>query len=127
MNNPAFSSSPYGKYTNKTMTVTVSDAVGRYAKSELDYVDRFYSLLKQWRMDTLFVSSITEAVEHPAFKGILALGEKAIPLIISEIERYPDLLIESLPILTGKNPVSDSDMGDIPTMAATWIEWYHNQ
>lgn len=120
-------SKPYANYSGFFSTPRWSDSTGKYKASEVDYVDEFRSLVKKWRLATLWSSSITEAISHPIFNKITAMGTKVIPLIIEEIERQPDLLIAALPILTGEDPVHDSDRGNFPAMAITWIEWYRNR
>jgi hypothetical protein len=51
------------------------------------------------------------------------MGEKAIPLIIGEISRQPDLLFGALSRITGENPVSKNAQGDVYAMVTAWIEW----
>lgn len=109
------------------MSVVATNRPALYSRSEKDYIDVFNALLKRWKTETFLYSSVTEITNHPAFIGIIELGDKVIPLIIGEIEKAPSLIMEALPILTGEDPISESDYGDIPAMAASWIEWYNSK
>ncbi len=105
-------------------SITASIPAGCYTDSSTDDVDIFYKLLRQWRMETLWISSITEAINRPAFKKIVKMGEKVLPLILEEISVQPDLLVAALPIITGEDPVHETDRGNLPAMAIAWTEWY---
>jgi hypothetical protein len=65
--------------------------------------------------------------DHPAFVEMVSMGDRAIPLIIGEIERQPDLLVGALVRITGENPVPQDDQGDVYAMAMAWIEWYRRR
>lgn len=125
----ATATAPYGRYDNGHWTVAQPHT--KYQAAMEDYVDKFRSLVKKWRAETLWCSFVTEAIEHEAFQEILALaethGDEIIRLIVEEIEIQPDFLIAALPILTGQDPVRDSDRGNLSAMAYAWAQWYRNR
>ncbi|MBZ9885629.1 hypothetical protein LB535_25135 [Mesorhizobium sp. CA10] len=100
---------------------------GQYHKSKEDYVSRFYQLVRTWRAETAYSSSSSEMFSHPAFREIVSMGRVVVPLIVQELRRQPDLLVAALPQITGDDPVSEDDRGDIYAMAASWIEWYQRR
>lgn len=99
----------------------------RYDRNTDDYVSRFRRLLRTWRAATAYVSSLDEMFEHPAFASIVQMGGKVVPLIIDELRRNPDLIVGALPIITGEDPVTERDRGDVYAMAVAWIEWGHRR
>ena len=96
---------------------------GRYSGNGEDYVSVFHKLVRRWRQETSYVSSTDQIFSHPSFLEIVGMGEKVIPLIIQELETQPDLLIGALAIISGDDPVSDGDRGNVYAMALAWIEW----
>ena len=51
------------------------------------------------------------------------MGEPVIPLILHELERRPDHLSWALREITGATPVPRGAAGDMPRIAAIWLEW----
>lgn len=47
----------------------------------------FNSLVKQWRDDTLFYSSLSDICFHPAYQTIMAMGKEALPFIFKDLEK----------------------------------------
>lgn len=100
---------------------------GKYHRSKQDYVSRFYKLVRRWRAETAYLSSLHEKYENAAFVEIVSMGKIAIPLIIGELQRQPDWLLGALVRITGENPVSATDRGDVYAMSGSWIEWYQRR
>jgi hypothetical protein len=84
---------------------------------------RFQALADQWKTDTAYLSSSTAIVAHPAYQAIIALGNAAVPMILRDLEHEPVHWFEALHAITGENPVSRSDWGNIPAMRAAWLSW----
>lgn len=104
-----------------------SSRPGRYKGHGEDYVARFHKLVRQWRSDTAHLSGAGEIFSHVAFREIVAMGDKAIPLVVSEIETQPDLLVAALPAITGDDPVASGDRGNVYAMVVAWIDWYRRR
>lgn len=96
----------------------------RYAPSEEDYVEVFARLLRLWRYHTLYTSSSDEIFSRPEFRQIVAMGDKVVPLILSEMAQSPDHLIAALPLITGEDPVPAACRGNFEEMARCWNNWY---
>jgi len=86
----------------------------------------FKCLMDRWRVERGTTSSTTEMVLSPAYQGIIGMGPKVIPLIIDELVSEgddPDHWFWALQALTGANPVSENDEGNLRRMARAWLEW----
>lgn len=100
---------------------------GHYRTHGEDYISRFRVLVRQWRMATAHLSSSSMLYSNASFLEIVAMGHKAVPLIIEELERQPDLLVAALPMITHEDPVSSDERGDIYAMAVAWIAWHRRR
>lgn len=87
------------------------------------FVKEFEFLADLWEEDTIFVSSISEKISHYAYKRIIEMGRTVIPLILKRMVVSPDFWFEALTKLTGENPVTESEHGDIFRMTEKWIQW----
>ena len=86
----------------------------------------FSRLVELWREEKGIVSSISEMVSCPSYLAIIGMGEKALPLILSQIERErddPDYWFAALEAITGYDPVLEEDYGDTVRMAQAWLSW----
>jgi hypothetical protein len=85
--------------------------------------ERFHALAAEWKAGRGYSSSIGKMCSHPAYQQVIGMGEKAIPLILRELERAPDHWFWALKAITGVNPVPRDERADIKAMAKHWIEW----
>lgn len=83
----------------------------------------FTELAERWRQETAVMSSATMMAMHPAYQRIIGMGERAVPLILRELEREPDHWFWALGAITGENPVPPEDAGDVEKMAEAWIDF----
>ena len=88
--------------------------------SELEHI--FAALAEQWRVETAILSSIEMIAMHPAYQRIIGMGSEALPLILSELSREPDHWFWALSAITGENPVSAEDAGDLARMTKAWLQ-----
>ena len=84
---------------------------------------RFGELVQQWQAATLFTSSTSEMVAHPAYQQIIAMGNAAVPLILAELRRDPDHWFPALKVITGEDPVPACDRGNLERMTHAWLDW----
>jgi hypothetical protein len=101
-------------------TDTTTEAVTESAE---DLAKRFAALAATWREDTKFSSRPGRDAQHPAYQEIIAMGEKAVPLLLADLEKDPDHWFIALYRITGANPVPDEHAGKLKEMAAAWIAW----
>jgi len=77
----------------------------------------------EWKRDTRFCSSPEIASAHPAYQRIIGMGQDVVPFILQEIKTEPGLWFDALTAITGEQPVSEANAGDIEAMCADWIAW----
>ena len=87
----------------------------------------FHHLVEQWheqRAETS--SSMSEIIACPAYLRIIAMGRRALPLIIEQLRSEgddPDHWCAALEAIAGENPVPEDAHGDTVRIAQAWIEW----
>jgi hypothetical protein len=88
---------------------------------------RFAALAAEWKAERGHSSSISKLCTHPAYQQIIGMGQKAIPLLLRELEREPDHWFWALKAITGVNPVPQESRANLREMARHWVEWGHEQ
>jgi hypothetical protein len=83
----------------------------------------FGRLVRQWKKDTISISSIEEMALHPAYQRIIGMGPAALPWIFKELEAEPDYWFWALRAITGDDPVKPSERGRITDMTKAWLDW----
>jgi hypothetical protein len=86
----------------------------------------FECLRQRWHSERGATSSIMEIVLCPAYQSIIGMGQKAVGLILAELESEgddPDHWFWALQVLTNANPVSEEDEGNLRRMSRTWLAW----
>ena len=76
----------------------------------------------QWDKDMYFDSSATNAVSHPAYHVIIALGPSMIPLILDKVRSGENHWSKALSVLTGSQP-SAKDKLNTKTLREFWLNW----
>lgn len=85
--------------------------------------DRFNELAEEWKRETVFVSSVTEKILHPCYQRIIGLGRKAIPAILADLRTSRAEWFWALESISGDDPISPEDRGDVDAMVNAWVEW----
>lgn len=85
--------------------------------------NKFLKLKKNWKEDTLFVSSGSVIVSNSSYREIIELGDIAIPWIIEDLKETNAHWFFALEKITGQNPIKKENIGDIDMMKEDWIEW----
>ena len=85
--------------------------------------EHFRLLAERWRSETRFLSSTTDLAMHPAYQRIIGLGPAVIPLILADLAKEPDHWFWALRALTGEDPVSPNDRGNLAAMSEAWLKW----
>ncbi len=93
------------------------------AQEQKEMRSQFRRLAKQWRDETIFLSSLDDIVMHPAYQKIISMGASAVPLILKELQKQTNHWFWALREITGEDPVSPQDAGKIKKIAALWIGW----
>lgn len=82
--------------------------------------DKFISLYNAWESNTMLESSVSKIIDDRSFKRIVEMGDKAIPLIIEEIDRNPSTLVWALNLITNSN-ISTSHRLTISEACKLWV------
>ncbi len=93
--------------------------------SAADWIE-FCELAKSWHIERGSASSVTAIVMCKSYLRIIAMGKRAIPLIMRRLQQEgdePDMWFVALQMLTNENPSSASVRGNFKNMAEAWIEW----
>jgi hypothetical protein len=85
---------------------------------------RFVSLAKRWRSETRLVNNVSRRTKHPAYQEIIAMGERAVPLILRDLaENGPSDWFVAITAITGENPITEEMAGDMTLMTEAWLRW----
>ena len=85
--------------------------------------ERFTELADRWEAETVFLSNLDRASEHPSHKEIVRMGEPAVPLILQRMQTQGGHWFHALGDITKANPVQPHDRGNVSAMQASWLEW----
>jgi hypothetical protein len=99
------------------------EAVDGYLRTRRKKLEDFEALVREWKATRGHTSSAARMAKHPAYQNIMAMGEAAIPLILSELRKEPDHWFLALHALTGADPVPAESRGKLAEMAKAWLEW----
>jgi len=123
-----FQGAPAIGVESKEIGELIADCLSQYlipvSRQAENLAIRFNRLKSKWEEDTAFSSSITEIAMHPAYQQIIGLGKDALPFIMNELAKEPNLWFWALKSITGIDPVPKEKMGDIDAMAYEWIKWW---
>jgi hypothetical protein len=83
----------------------------------------FTTLAERWKKETAHLSNIAKRALHPAYQEIIGMGERAVPLLLAELQRQPEDWFWALHAITGANPLPPASAGDQGAMAEAWLRW----
>jgi hypothetical protein len=86
----------------------------------------FAALAVKWQLERGITSSMYQLAMSSYYQRIIGMGERAVPLILRQLEREgdePDHWFWALQALTGADPVPEHLRGDIVAMSCAWIAW----
>lgn len=119
-----------GLFTNDNQKQFEMFGAARDAVSLGESVDDravFQSLVRQWHEERGATSSVAKMVACRSYGIIISMGRpRAVELILAQMESEgtdPDHWFWALQILTGANPVSEEDEGNLQAMAKAWLNW----
>ncbi len=94
---------------------------------DVETKSRFAGLVNQWKEGRGVTSSLTAMIVHPAYQQIIGMGEKVVPLLLTELKSEPDHWFWALKAITGQDPVPEESRGRLAEMAKAWLEWGRSQ
>ena len=81
----------------------------------------FNSLVKQWREDTLYYSSLTDICFHPAYQTIMAMGKEVLPFVFRELEKQPDHWFYALKFIVREDVAKGAV--NLAEARLRWLRW----
>jgi hypothetical protein len=106
--------------TRETVRSLAEGESPRWAKAS---EQRFTYLRDLWRAETAKLSSVTKKCTHPAYQEIIGMGEGAIPFILQDLKDTQADWFWALTAITGQNPITEDDAGNIDRMTQAWLKW----
>jgi len=91
--------------------------------TDMQLNQRFTNLVREWKRETVNISSIQQMVLHSCYQEIIAMGPKAIHLILNELKQEPDFWFWALRALTREDPVKEEIRGNVMAMREAWLDW----
>jgi len=89
-----------------------------------DIASEFQALADQWKQDILGISSVSDIVMHPAYQRIMAMGKRALPLILQQLRRELDHWFYALEFITGSEGKDVAKSADtLEDARSAWLEW----
>jgi hypothetical protein len=85
--------------------------------------EEFPKLVKQWKDETAFHSSLSKKFTNPAYVRIMAMGKPALPLILSELQKNSGHWFYALKYIAGKDVAAESNAQSFEEARAAWLEW----
>jgi hypothetical protein len=84
---------------------------------------KFENLVKKWKEETIFASTVFEMATNIAYQQIIGMGTSVIPFILKKLSEESDHWFWALKAITGEDPVPDTSRGNIEEMTKAWLEW----
>ena len=132
MERPIITQNQHGKEVQGT-EVGITKSTGRSSTTETgtDFViddeeALFNQYVIQWRVEKRIMSSLSDMIRCPSYQKIIAMGNKALPLILDQIRREgddPDHWYAARSAITGEDPTPEDAWGDTVKMAEAWLLW----
>ena len=82
---------------------------------------RFLNHYNAWENDTKFLSSIKSIIEHDDFKAIVAMGSRAVPFILDEIDMRPSNLVWALNLIFQRKITDKQDL-TVTDACKLWVK-----
>jgi hypothetical protein len=83
----------------------------------------FEELALAWSTATAHLSSPTRLMEHFAYRQIIGLGPRVLPLLLRDLQETGRFWFPALNAITGENPIPEEAAGDVDRMSEAWIKW----
>lgn len=84
---------------------------------------RFEQLAAEWKRETAHLSSPNAIAQHRAYQEIIGMGERAIPLILRDLQETGEQWFWALNSIAGESPILPGEFGNIEAMTRAWISW----
>jgi hypothetical protein len=90
-------------------------------QTDADFNAESRSLVEMWRAETGASSLVQQQIQHPAYQRISGMGERALPLILQELQQRPDHWFWALHVISGEQPPPRG--ATFAEATAAWLAW----
>ncbi|MCL2313585.1 MAG: hypothetical protein FWC41_14100 [Firmicutes bacterium] len=112
-------------------TVVTNPIIASYIKNNEDLTffnlqikHYFNELVSNWKHNTMFSSSVQQIINDSNFQKIVSLKEKAVPLILLEIQNQPSMMVWALNLIYGTK-VSNNPNLTVTEACKLWVKKLH--
>lgn len=84
---------------------------------------RFHQLAEEWISETAAFSDPVRIFLHKSLFKIIGMGEKALPLVLKEVEKNSAQWFVVLDAISPIRPVKAQDEKNLERVRQAWIEW----
>jgi hypothetical protein len=85
--------------------------------------EQFTRLAEEWQSAVAHLSSATKRDNHRAYREIIGMGPIVVPFLLRDLETHQRHWFTALSAITGANPITEQDAGNIANMAKAWFAW----
>jgi hypothetical protein len=85
---------------------------------------KFDQLTEEWKSHTVYIGSAELISAHPAYGEIIKMGPAVLPFIFETLAIEPHYWFCALREITGEDPVSEADRGNLTRMSHAWLGWW---
>lgn len=89
--------------------------------------ERFKMLESTWIKSTRYLSSVEDRATDWSYQQIIGMGSFVVPHILRSLMDQPRDWFWALTVITGENPISNEDKGNMQAMSKSWIDWGKSQ
>jgi hypothetical protein len=108
---------------SQSLLVNVRTQVSVQPQPSRALANEFRKHEQKWMRETKYMSSLTDKYLHPSYARIIGMGERVVPHILRSMEQSPNDWFYALRAITGENPVSSPQAGDMDRMTRAWLAW----
>jgi hypothetical protein len=84
---------------------------------------RFQHLAEAWHTETDSYSQVDRIVSHPAYLEVVAMGDRAVPWILSDLASRGGFWFAALQAITKQSPGSVEDQRKPRLLREAWLRW----
>ena len=103
------------------MAVSVFDQQKSKSVTLEEFGIKFARLSREWKEETLCISSLSKIYAHPAYQSIIGMGIFGVPFVLKELERDNGPWFYALKFMAGKDISEGID--NFKAAKAAWLKW----
>jgi hypothetical protein len=89
----------------------------------IDLEQEFERLANDWRERTINLSSMAKMTHLPAYRKIIELGPRVVPLLLRKLKENQGMWFLALAEVSGQSPVRSEHAGNVKKIREAWLDW----